>query len=49
MRARKSGRAPFVLLAPFVMHEGPSHRADCKDFSPLAQAILRDGAPLPWP
>lgn len=48
VQARKSGRAPFRLLAPLVMHEGPAHRADGDDFTPGAQAILRGAAALDW-
>lgn len=48
IRARKGGRAPFVLLAPLVLHSGPDHRHDGDDFTPLARAILRDAAALNW-
>lgn len=48
LKARKGGRAPFTLLSPVVLHEGPQHRGDRDDFSPLARAILRDAAPLSW-
>ncbi|MCB1388864.1 MAG: methyltransferase [Rhodobacteraceae bacterium] len=48
VQARKGGRAPFRLLAPLVMHQGPAHRADGDDFSPLGQAILRDMRALGW-
>lgn len=46
VRARKGGRAPFRLAAPFVLHEGEAHLADGDDFSPRARAILRDAAAL---
>lgn len=47
VQARKQGRAPFALLAPFVMHEGEAHLRDGDDYTDAARAILRDGAPLP--
>jgi tRNA1(Val) A37 N6-methylase TrmN6 len=37
----KGSRAPLTILAGFVLHT--SNRS----FTPQAQAILRDGAPLP--
>ncbi len=43
---RKSGRAPFRLLAPFVLHDGPAHTGDRDDYLPAARAVLRDGADL---
>jgi tRNA1(Val) A37 N6-methylase TrmN6 len=48
LKARKGGRAPFTLLPPLILHSGPEHREDGDDFSPLARAILRNAAPLPW-
>ena len=48
IRARKSARTPFRLLAPFLIHEGAEHVADAPDFTPEAQAILRSGAALPF-
>lgn len=45
--ARKGGRAAFHLSAPLVLHDGPVHGHDGEDYSPLARAILRDGAALP--
>lgn len=47
--ARKGGRTPFRLLAPFVLHEGPAHLRDGDDYSAGARAVLRDGAALTWP
>jgi tRNA1(Val) A37 N6-methylase TrmN6 len=46
LRARKGGRAPFRLLAPFVIHDGATHDGDRESYSPEANAILRGGAPL---
>lgn len=48
MQARKQGRAPFALMAPFIMHDGAAHLRDGDDYTPQARAILRDGAALPW-
>ncbi len=46
LRARKGGRAPFRLLAPFVIHEGAAHDGDRESYTPAANAVLRDGADL---
>lgn len=47
LRARKGGRAPLRLLAPFVLHDGDRHLRDGGDDTPAARAVLRDGAHLP--
>ncbi len=47
LRLKKSGRSPFVLLPAVVMHDGPAHDGDRDSHSPVAQAVLRDGAALP--
>ena len=44
--ARKGSKAPFRLLSPLVMHDGPKHMSDSDDYSPSARAILADAAPL---
>lgn len=46
VQARKGGRAPFRLLAPFVLHQGPTHDGDRESYTPEANAVLRDGADL---
>lgn len=46
VQARKGGRAPFRLLAPFVIHAGPVHDGDRENYTPAANAVLRDGADL---
>ena len=46
LRARKSGRAAFRLLAPFVLHSGPAHDGDRESYTPRAQAVLREAADL---
>ena len=45
----KGGRAAFRLLAPFILHDGPAHDGDRDSFTPMAQAILRQGAALDSP
>ena len=46
VQARKGGRAPFRLLAPFVIHHGAAHDGDRESYTPAANAVLRDGADL---
>jgi tRNA1Val (adenine37-N6)-methyltransferase len=46
VQARKGGRAPFRLLAPFVIHQGSAHDGDRESYTPAANAVLRDGADL---
>ena len=46
LRARKAGHAAFRLLAPFVLHQGPSHDGDRESYTPKAQAVLRELADL---
>lgn len=46
VQARKGGRAPFRLLAPFVIHAGAVHDGDRESYTPAANAVLRDGADL---
>jgi tRNA1(Val) A37 N6-methylase TrmN6 len=46
LRARKGGRAPFRLLAPFVIHQGAAHDGDRESYTPQANAVLREGADL---
>jgi tRNA1(Val) A37 N6-methylase TrmN6 len=48
IRARKGARAPFRLLEPVTVHAGARHGADAPDYTDLAEAVLRDGAPLPF-
>lgn len=49
LRARKEGRAHFVLHAPVVMHEGEKHLSDQESYNQEITAILRHAAPLKWP
>lgn len=46
VRARKGARAPFRLLAPLILHDGPAHDTDRENYAPAVRAILRDGAAL---
>ncbi len=46
LRARKGGRAPFRLLAPFTLHAGAAHEGDRESYTPVAMAVLRDAADL---
>jgi len=46
VQARKGGRAPFGLLAPFVLHAGARHTVDADSFTPEAVAVLRDAQPI---
>lgn len=46
LRARKGGKAPFRLLAPFVIHHGASHDGDRESYTPEANEILRNGCAL---
>ncbi len=46
LTARKGGRGPLRLLAPFVMHAAAQHLRDAEDLTPAASAVLREGAPL---
>lgn len=46
LRARKTGRAAFRLLAPFVIHHGPAHDGDRESYTPRANAVLRGGDSL---
>jgi tRNA1Val (adenine37-N6)-methyltransferase len=46
LQARKGGRAPFRLLPPFILHHGPAHDGDREGYTPVANAVLRDGADL---
>jgi tRNA1(Val) A37 N6-methylase TrmN6 len=46
LQARKGGRGPFRLLAPFVIHHGAAHDGDRESYTSAANAVLRDGADL---
>jgi tRNA1(Val) A37 N6-methylase TrmN6 len=44
LQARHSGRAPFRLTAPLVMHDGTMHDADRENYTAHVREILRNGA-----
>lgn len=46
LQAQHSGRAPFVMTAPLVMHAGDGHDGDRESYTPFVRAVLRDGAEL---
>lgn len=46
IQARKGGRAPFRLLAPFVIHDGVAHDGDRESYTPEANGVLRVGSDL---
>lgn len=48
LRARKGGRAEFILRAPLILHKGTEHRADGDDYSATVSDVLRNGADLIW-
>lgn len=46
VQARKGGRGPFRLLAPFVIHSGLVHDGDRENYTPEASDVLRNGRDL---
>lgn len=44
LQARHSGRAPFRLMAPLVLHDGTMHDADRENYTAHVREILRNGA-----
>lgn len=48
LRARKEGRAPFVLHAPLVLHAGARHESDAEDYTPEIIGASRQGKALVW-
>jgi len=49
LRARKGGRAGFRLHDGWVLHRGTAHDGDGDSFTEATAAVLRLGAPLPFP
>lgn len=49
LRAIKGGRGAFCLLPPQVLHQGAAHDGDRESYVPEVNAVLRDGAAMPWP
>lgn len=46
VRARKTGKGAFRLLAPFVIHAGTAHDGDRESYTAGANAVLRGGGSL---
>jgi tRNA1Val (adenine37-N6)-methyltransferase len=46
VQARKGARAPLRLCPPLILHAGAAHGRDAPDWTPEAQAILSEAAPL---
>jgi tRNA1(Val) A37 N6-methylase TrmN6 len=46
LAAVKGGRAPFRLLAPLILHDGPVHLRDGEDYADPVRTVLREGAAL---
>jgi len=46
LQGRHSGKAPFVLQDPLILHEGTAHTADAESYTAALQDILRNGAAL---
>ncbi len=46
LRARKTGKGAFRLLAPFVIHAGDAHDGDRESYTAAANAVLRGGESL---
>ncbi|MEL7461243.1 MAG: methyltransferase [Pseudomonadota bacterium] len=47
LRGTKGARAPFRMLAPFILHDGDSHLRDGDSYTPTATRILRNGEAFP--
>jgi tRNA1(Val) A37 N6-methylase TrmN6 len=47
LQARHSGRAPFRMLSPLIMHDGTMHDADRENYTDFVQGILRNGDGFP--
>lgn len=43
----KGRRTPFRLCSPLVLHEGAAHPGDREHYTPEANNVLRNAAPLP--
>lgn len=48
VRARKGAKGAFVLHPALIVHAGTQHHADGDSYTQQVQAILRDGADLPF-
>jgi len=48
VRARKGAKGAFVLHPALIVHDGTQHNTDGDSYTQQVQAILRDGADLPF-
>ncbi len=46
LQARHSGRAPFRLMSPLIMHDGTMHDADRENYTDRVRGVLRNGDAL---
>lgn len=46
LQGRHSGKAPFVMPSPLILHEGDTHTTDAESYTTQVQGILRSGDPL---
>ena len=46
LQARHSGRAPFRLLSPLIMHDSTMHDADRENYTDCIRGVLRNGDAL---
>ncbi|MEH6833289.1 MULTISPECIES: tRNA1(Val) (adenine(37)-N6)-methyltransferase [Falsihalocynthiibacter] len=49
LRARKGGRAEFILHPALVLHMGDAHSVDQDSYLPEVKSVLRDGVALNFP
>lgn len=47
LQAKHSGRSPFILSNPWVMHGADAAKGDIESYTPETKAILRNGAAFP--
>lgn len=47
LQARHSGRAPFLMLPPLVLHDNDAHDGDRDSYTAQVNGILRNGDALP--
>lgn len=46
LQARHSGRAPFRMAPPLILHQGDRHEGDRESYTSAVRAVLRNGANL---
>ena len=46
LQGKLSGKAPFLLRTPWIMHEGDAHDGDAESYTPMFQDVLRNGHAL---